>query len=336
MAAVFNNILIVRTDAIGDLILSEPVAQVIKSQYPKCRISFLVSDYSAPVLHNNKNVDEVISMPRQYFKFNTTNLFKITRILKSNNYDAVVVLRPTLFNAIAVYLSNIPVRIGTGYRLYSVLFNKRKYEHRSDNTKNEMYYNLSLLENLGISDEEIPEDIKPEISIIDNEIESSRMMLLEKGIKGNDIPIIIHPGGRDSAPKWPLDKYIELIGKLSELPGVKVILTGTDDEFNSEEMKKLEAHRKIYINLIGKLDLRRFMSLISVARLTVTNSTGTAHIAAALGVPLVAIYQDSSDISLLRWTPVGIAGKMSILYSEDVESITTDKVYSSCRGFLEN
>ncbi|MBD3170064.1 MAG: hypothetical protein GF307_11320 [candidate division Zixibacteria bacterium] len=335
-----KNILVVRTDAIGDVILSEPVARILKGHYQQCRVTYAVSKYAAPVLFNNPYIDRVIRLPKRDLSFGYSNIKKVARIFAIDGYDTAIILRPTLFNALSVYFSRIPIRIGTANRLYSIFFNKRIKEHRSENKKSEMFYNISMLTPLRI---ELPEtdsdDIRPKLYPQKEQLEKGKGLLFKNGVTDADIPLIIHPGGRGSAPRWDFNRFVALIGQLCQLENLKIVITGTPEEYDQEQLASLKrlvtTEGGKVINFIGKTDLSMLISLIKLSDLVITNSTGTAHISAAVETPLIGIYPDTPKHSLRRWAPQGIADKINIISASDLGKIKPEKVFKACINFIK-
>ncbi len=155
-----KNILIVRTDRIGDLILTLPLAGLIKKQYPNSKVSFLVRDYTKNLVRNHPFVDEVIVLKESN---GNVPLFENVNIIKQKKFDTCIVVYPRFKISLIVFLSGIKNRIGTGYRWYSFLFNQKVYEHRKNAERHELEYNVNLLEKLGIKINLVrgnPENIK--------------------------------------------------------------------------------------------------------------------------------------------------------------------------------
>ncbi len=142
-----KNLLIVRTDSIGDVILSIPLIELIKEHFPECKISFLVRNYTLDLIKENYLIDNKLILKENVGKINfKENLEQI----KKYNFDSVVVVYPTFEIALLLFLSKIKNRIGTGYRWYSFLFNQKIFEHRKYGLKHELEYNLNLLQIFGI------------------------------------------------------------------------------------------------------------------------------------------------------------------------------------------
>jgi len=288
--------LIVRTDRIGDLILSTPVAEVLKRSYPKSRVTMLVSPYTKELLKNNPWVDEVITDDDVGFR----DSLKLLRTLRGKRFDIVVLLRPTLRLALLLFLSDIEIRIGTGYRAYQFFFNQKIYQHRKTIKKHELEYNLDMLAPLGVSSEKI----LPKIYLSPEEENYSRQIYDDLNIKKDDIKIVIHPGSGGSSLNYPLEKFAILADKLIEELSAKIILTGNKKEFESaEKMKKSMRYQSF--DLTGKTGLRQLCSLLRGADLLISNSTGPMHIATAIGTPVVALFSPLFVASPKRWGPYG-------------------------------
>src|SRR5512146_946707 len=112
-----KNLLIVRTDRIGDVVLSLPLAAIIKKHLPDCKITFLVRNYTKPLVQNHPYVDEVIILKENNNKIPVRT--NVENILK-HNFDSAVIVYPTFVTSLIIFLSKIKYRVGTGYRWYSV------------------------------------------------------------------------------------------------------------------------------------------------------------------------------------------------------------------------
>jgi len=103
----FKNILIVRTDRIGDVVLTLPLADIIKKHYPKSRVSFLIREYTSPLLFNNPKIDEVLILKENN---NKTLIHKNIQLLKRKNFDCVFIVNASFKLAYILFMSNIKNR----------------------------------------------------------------------------------------------------------------------------------------------------------------------------------------------------------------------------------
>jgi heptosyltransferase-3 len=292
-----KKILIVRTDRIGDVVLSLPMAELIKHKYPQSKVSYFLREYTGPLLEQNPFIDEVIIAKESEGEilFNE-NLKKI----KSKNFDTCVVVNPTFKISLMMFLAGIKNRIGTGYRLYSFLFNKKVFEHRKYAEKHELEYNIGLLDKLGIKVSDIPKEVNFHLFVSQESSKKINNLLKKNGYNPVNKLVIIHPGSGGSSVDLPKEKLIELTRKISELKNVSVVITGNENE--KELCKEFEVNKSV-INFVGKLDISLLKALINKADLFISNSTGPLHIAAALGVYVIGFYSKILSCSEKRWGP---------------------------------
>jgi len=275
------NILIVRPDGIGDEILSLPVATALRRLLPDSRLIFLSSAYAAPVLWHHPDIDEVLTLE------GGESLRDLVRLFRSGIHAALF-LKPFRKLVVAAWLAGVPLRVGTGYRWYSWLLNRRVYEHRSDFSKHESLYNLGLLRGLDLS----PGDVAPppRLTITSEEHRWAATFL---GLPTTRI--VVHPGGFSSRT-WKAAQFRDLVVRLAR-DGYEILLTGSQAEgerFRSETGMTESLTR-----------VREWMAVMAESQAVVSMSSGPMHLAAALGVPTISLFDPRRNQSPVRWQPLG-------------------------------
>ncbi len=288
-----NKILIVRTDRIGDVVLTLPLAKIIKGHYTDSEVHFLVRDYTKPLVELNKFIDKVYTIDELSF-------LQILKLLSREEYTTIIHVYPVSKLVLASFFAGIKSRIGTGYRLYSFLLNKKIFEHRKTGSRHELEYNVQLLKEIGI-------DFNPGVNNVDfsiqprlEDVKTIDKILSKKGINNNLPIIIIHPGSGGSAIDLPLERFIELITKLAQSLKFNIILTGSKSE--KDICEKLVVDKRV-LNLSGSLTLTELIALINRAEMLVANSTGPIHLAAALKKQVIGFYPKFNECSPKRWGP---------------------------------
>jgi len=292
-----KKILIVRTDRIGDVVLSLPMASFIKRRYPGCKVTFMLREYTKPLAESNPDIDEIILLKENKGRVSITGN---AALVKSGYYDTCIAVYPTFRIALFLFLSGIKNRIGTGYRLYSFLFNKKIYEHRKHGKHHELEHNINMLKMIGIEERPTPQSVPFNIHsneksrhIIENEFDS-------KKINTPLQTVIIHPGSGGSSIDWPLSSFQELIKLMARELNINILITGGKHEF--EMCNRLVVHKKIE-NFAGRFDLNELIALIDKSDLLIANSTGPIHIAAALGKHVIGFYPKIKECAQKRWGP---------------------------------
>ncbi len=290
-----KNILIVRTDRIGDVVLTLPVASILKKHFPGCRVSFLLRQNTRPIAVNNLYIDDVITLVEEGGR---PAIAKNVALLK-NKYDLCVIAYPSYALALILFLSNIKTRIGTGYRWFSFLFNKKIYEHRKHGEWHELEYNIRLLKALGINEDVNVGNVLFGISPSQEIKERIREELNNLGIDFSKRIIIVHPGSGGSAVDLPVEKLRTIINSLSN-ESVEILITGSKSETELCQSLTLNSSVK---NLAGRFDLAELIALIDQSYLMIANSTGPIHIAATLGKYVIGFYPKFTVASAKRWGP---------------------------------
>ncbi|HQF41569.1 MAG TPA: glycosyltransferase family 9 protein [Ignavibacteriaceae bacterium] len=291
-----ENILIVRTDRIGDLVLTLPLAGLIKEKYPQAKVSFWVRDYTKSITANHRYIDEVIVLKQDG---NDIAFYENLNIIKSKKFDTCIVVYPTFLIALILFLSGIKTRIGTGYRWYSFLFNEKVYEHRKNAERHELEYNVNLLGKINIKNNVNEENVRYDLSVDKRFLNFVKNILNDNQIELSKPFIIIHPGSGGSSVDLSPDKF-RLLTKLLSDDGQQIILTGSKSEKPFCELIKADTNA---VNLAGKFELEELTALISLSFMFISNSTGPIHIAAALDKYVVGFYPKVVSCSKDRWSP---------------------------------
>ncbi|KAB2845986.1 MAG: glycosyltransferase family 9 protein [Melioribacteraceae bacterium] len=292
-----KNILLVRTDRIGDVVLSLPLINIIKKHYPGSKVSILLKNYTKALAENYPGIDKALILNEEN---GNTFLFKNIFEIKKYNFDSCIIVYPTFKIALILFLTGIKNRIGTGYRWYSFLFNKKIYEHRKYGEKHELEFNVALLKNLGIDETVSEETVSFNIQINKKSEQFVNETLAAENYNKELPSVIIHPGSAGSAVDLPVTKFKELAALMTQQLKCNILLTGSASEKNICDEINIENK---FINLAGKFNLSQLIALINKSDLLIANSTGPIHIAAALGKYVVGFYPKIAACSPNRWGP---------------------------------
>lgn len=322
-----KKIIVSRTDNLGDVILTLPLITQIKKYFPKAEITFLVKKYVYDLVKDYPGINSFAFIDDLNSSSSLKNFFY------AGNYDMVFNVFPRFEIALAGFLSGVKIRIGTGYRWYSYLFNKRNHEHRKTAERHEAEYNLNLLKTVSHK-KDFPIEFHFDVS--QNEIENLTEKLKEK-IDLNSDYIIVHIPSKGSAAKISKEKFIEYINRFnSEFKNVKVIFTGVAEEKDEIDSIINEIKDKDNIvNLCSLLTLSELKVLIYKSKLFVSNSTGPIHIAGSLNKNLIGFYPHHLPASKNRWRPLS---ENAVIFEPEIEdkmdSIKVEKILEATRKFL--
>jgi len=291
-----ERILLSRTDSIGDVMLTLPLAGLLKRHFPGVRVAFLGRNYTAPVLHCCSHIDEVMTLD----DLNNVDPAGSVQVLAASKADSVVHVFPQREVARWCKAAGIPQRIGTSHRWWHwptctdrVSFSRRKSD------LHEAQLNVKLLAPLGVSDIPSLEDLA--------QLTGFQPSVMDDGVRALLVPgkrnIILHPLSKGSAVEWGTDRFAELIHALDP-HRFQVIVTGTAAE--AELYRKGLPLRSAHVtDAGGRLSLDRLIALIGASDALVAASTGPLHIAAACGKRAIGLYASKRPIHPGRWAPIG-------------------------------
>lgn len=284
-----KKILIRGTNWIGDAVLTMPAVTAVRKKFPDAEISILVKPWVAGLFENSPDIDRIIIYDdKKYGRL--CGKRKLVNDLKKNKFDMAILFQNAFEAAFLSFLAGIPVRYGYNTDGRGMLLTHKIALSDETLKKHQVWYYLDLLRPLGINIE------KPELSLkIGNKDKAAASNILKKNrIKKDELIIGINPGASyGHAKRWLPDRYAKLADRLIERHAAKIILFGSkDDKEVATEIASLSSHK--LINLAGRTSLSEAIALIERSRLFITNDSGLMHIAAALNVPVIAIFGSTS------------------------------------------
>ncbi len=298
-------VLISRTDKIGDVVLTLPMAGLIKRLLPDSRVVFLGQAYTRAIIESSEHVDTYLD----WKELESQPLESQIKTLKDLGVTIFIHVFPNKKIASLAKKAGIPMRIGTSRRIYHWwTCTHRLPLSRRYSPLHEAQLNSLLLAPVSGSQTPSVEDLAGLFGL------SARSHLsgeLEARLAKAKFRLVLHPRSRGSAREWPMKHYMKLI-ELLEHQDIHFFFTGTDAEATeiSTALATLPIRLEPRINnLAGKMRLTELMSLLARANGFIGASTGPLHIAAALGVRTLGIYPSISPMDSRRWGPLGKRAK---------------------------
>ncbi len=302
------NIILTRTDSIGDVILIMPMAKKLKDIFPDIKVAVVASAYTKALIDACEYFDAFIDV----------NDFLSKQItIDGKKPEAIIHVKTSKELAVRAKQLKIPLRIGTATTLFHwFTCNKLIYLRRASTDLHEVQLNLKLLQPFGINKIYSLDEISDWYGLTKTE---KLLPENEYIIQSNKYNVIIHPKSKGNAREWSIEHFLTLIKSLNT-NFYNIILSGTQNEKKFLEPIFNEAGDKI-TDITGKLSLAQFISLVNHADCVIANSTGPAHIAAALDKNVLALYPPLRPKHPGRWKPVG----------HKVEVFVLDKFCEDCR-----
>lgn len=282
------NILVIRPDAIGDVILTLPLITALRQLHPQAHITLLAQAYMKDL---GLPIDALIPAPK-HKRYTIENFLKTRATLKKERFDRVILPYLDLYYALLVWSLRIPVRIGDKNQSIPALFLNRAITLNYRNIcKHVVEQNLALVKFTSV----------PKISLSESDDEPLNQYLSEQGWKGEPL-IVIQPCTGGSDQSWPWKHYVSLIREIHLRHPHHIVLTGAgENEERVMDMIDTGCSQPCYrISGFGTLGLLK--SVLKKAELTIGTNTGPLHMAAILKTPVLSLFL-SPKVKPLQWAP---------------------------------
>lgn len=299
-------IVISRTDSIGDVILTLPMAGFLKKKYPQAEILFLGRKYTKEIISNSSFIEEFIN----YDEIEKLSQNEQIESLKKLNADMIVHVFPVRNIVKLAQKAGIKSRIGNIHRWYNILYcNKWVEFSRRQSKLHESQLNIKLLSPLGIRFNDI--SLNDYADMTGFNIQKKQNDIVDSFLHKEKFNLILHPKSKGSAREWELENYKKLIEILPE-EKFNIILSGTDDEGNLFREKLMQNSKNNIFDSSGKLTLSELIQMIAKSDALLACSTGPLHIAAICDIHNIGIYPPMRPMHPGRWKPIGKKTKIFV------------------------
>jgi 3-deoxy-D-manno-octulosonic-acid transferase/heptosyltransferase-1 len=345
-----KNILIVKLSAIGDVVHSLPLLEVLHDHFPEAQIDWLVEEEAGDILRDHPAIARLIisrrkSWQKEFFKFKGLigrfrEIRDFLRRLRERKYDLVIDLQGLLKSGIWVGLARAQRKIGfTGGREGSRFFlTEPPFSVDYDQHALERY--LKTADFLGCNRKAWKGEIP-----VSPEDQRAVQILVEEWKEKTPNLVAINPMAKWSTKCWAPDRFAQLADRIrKELHG-RVLFTGSAADRPLIE-NIIAPLKEKPLNLAGRTNLKQLAYLYSQCRLLVSTDTGSMHIAAAMNCPIVALFGPTAprrtgpygkDHIILRdELACSPCFKKNCSHRSCMQNISVDRVFEAVKKLMEN
>lgn len=275
------NVLIVKPSSLGDVIHALPFLNAVKERYPDCRVDWVISKKLRGIVEEHPLIDRLIAIDKDSWKSilklhrTVEDIMKARHELQSRTYDIVADLQGLLRSGIITFVTRSPLKVGflnarEGSRYF---YDKRV---RTNGCKHAVDRNMLVARAIGA-----PSDrVEFPLPLSKTAVEKVKGLVGQAGEY-----VVLVPSARWPSKRWPPEHFASLLKKLK----VPSVITGSAED-RPAAMKIIEGSQGNTLNLCGSTDLKELTALIAGAKVVVSNDSGPMHIAAALGIPTIALF----------------------------------------------
>lgn len=293
-----KQILVIKLRYIGDVLLATPVLSALKERYPEAHLTVAVNRGTEDVLRRNPDVSEVLVVGRESWQ----EQLELLRDLRRRRFDCAIDLTDGDRSAILARLSGAPCRIGFNdeHRWRGLLYSA--VVDAGEGPRHRVEHDLQALRPLGIEPKSRPLVLRTGPP----DDEAAAELLKTAGLAEADRLVMFQPGARYWFKAWPAERFALLADRLAGTFGCRILIGGSAPE--AELAQRIAALTKSgAAALAGRVPLLPYAALLKRCALFVGNDNGPMHMAAALDVPVVALFGPSDPA---EWGPRGSVARV--------------------------
>ena len=296
-------ILIRATNWVGDAILALPALRAVRKRFPDGQIAIVARPYVAEIYREQGIGDELVAYEPNGRHRGWRGKELLARELRAKKFDVALLLQNAFDAAWLAWRAGVPQRIGYARDGRSFLLTKAiKVPKRGEIPPHERFYYLELLRRAGWI-EQLQDDSHIALHVPDAARHRALQTLVEAGARSNALRVAVGAGASyGSAKCWPPDRFAKALNDFLSHKDADVILFGTVAEASVSSAIASEMRRPP-IDLTGKTSIAELPSLLSQCHLFLGNDSGAMHVAAAVGLPVVAIFGPTDPEGTAPVTP---------------------------------
>lgn len=292
-----KNVLCIRLDYLGDVLMTTPAFRAIKETLTDCRLTLMTSPGGAAAAEFIPDIDETLAYSAPWLKHGGNadphEDLDMIEVLRRTRFDAAIIhtvfSQNPLPSALMCYLAGIPLRLAhcreNPYRLLTNWVQDPEPEHM---VRHEVQRQLDLVASVGFqaAEHRMRFTVPPEAA------SSLSRKLLLRGLPDDRPWMLVHPGATAASRRYPPELWARTMRIIASDTPFTFLLTGSRDEIALADsiVELVDAPHARLISLAGELTLGELGALISRAPVLLSNNTGPVHIASAVGTPVVDLY----------------------------------------------
>jgi len=293
------------TNWVGDAVMTIPALRQLRRLFPDAHITLATRAWAEGLFADSDFLDDL----QVHEGSGLRSVVQQVRQWRKRNFDLAILFPNSLETALVASLARVPLRIGYATDGRQALLTHPLALPEWRDSKHEVFFYLKIIAELEwlIKHEQTFLDTQPDGSLEVSEARKShaRDFLRERGVGDRNPLVALCPGSINSrAKRWPAERYAALADRLIEELRAQVLLVGSKAEAGvSLEVSRQMRNRPL--TLTGQTDLAELVATLSLVDLLVTNDTGPAHIASALGRPTLVIFGPTNPLTTRPFSPFG-------------------------------
>ncbi|MEJ2007298.1 MAG: lipopolysaccharide heptosyltransferase II [Acidobacteriota bacterium] len=340
-----EKILVRATNWVGDGVMSLPALEALRARFSSAEIVLVVKPWVAGLYEYHPAVNRSIVYDPAEEHRGPRGFLRLVEKIRAERFDMAVLFQNAFHAAWMAWCAHVPVRIGYGLESRGALLtdsvpvpSPAHYGHQSN-------YYLQLLFRAGLIERLTPVN-RIRLNVEQSEKIRAARQLKAMGLGGPRFLVGLTPGAAfGPAKRWMLERYADLADRLIGALDADVLIFGSESEKPlAEDIARMMEHTPTI--LAGETTLRELMAMLAQCRLVITNDSGPMHLAAALGLPVVAIFGSTDENATGPVSPLARVVKYPVPCSpcglrkcpidfRCMQTVSVDRVYRTALGLIK-
>jgi heptosyltransferase-2 len=269
---------------LGDAVMNTAAISALRAEDPGGHLAVLAIPRVAEIFRHHPDVDDIMVYDREGKDAGSRGAWSTARRVRAAGFNRAYVFPNSFSSAVIPFLARLPQRIGYAGNGRSILLTDGRRKQDEIRTQHHVKHYLALV---GTPE---PDAYLPHVYASDEETAAGREFLAGAGLDPEAGVVGLAPGAAyGPAKQWFPDRFAAAAARIQEETGFGIVIFGSegDREAGAETAAGISG---AVLDLSGKTTLRELMGHLSLCRLLITNDSGTMHLAAALGTPVVAVF----------------------------------------------
>lgn len=314
-------ILVRGTNWIGDAVMSAPAMERLREVYPEAHIALLAPPRTAELFEGAPYLDEIQVYRRK--EQGSKAFLSTVAWIRRGRFDLAVLFQNAFEAALLAFLGGVPRRVGYAMQGRGWMLTDKLHHDESHRNRHQVYDYLEIVRQCelggkGLPAEPFPKGLLPEwtprLTASAGQKTAARELIHKRGLAGGPL-VILNAGATNSRAKcWPADRFAQLADRFVAQERANIVLIGAASERESAAAVVNAMKHSGARNLAGETSLAELIGLLDAASVVISNDTGPAHIAAALGRPTLTLFGPTNEFET---SPSG--EKSALIRAEGIE-----------------
>lgn len=289
-----RRILVRATNWVGDAVMTLPALEAVRENFPHSTITVLARPWVVPMVVSHPAVDAALPFNKNRgYPWDLVETLRMGRRIRQGDFDLAILFQNAFEAAFLSFIGGVKYRVGYNTQGRGLLLSHSVIKDEEITKEHQVEYYLAILRAMGWE----ARSREPVLHVGHKALDSAANLLSSNGIREESFLLGLSPGAiYGPAKRWPEERFASIGDRAVKEWGAKVLVFGSKGE---QDVCKgvVQSMKGNALDLSGRTSLDEALALIKLCHFFVTNDSGLMHAAAALDVPLVAVFGSTDAVA---------------------------------------